>query len=841
MALILRGVDQILPADGAGYEHGSLTSLLREWATEAPFCELPFTSLLIADNLNDVEPLVAFDAHAARIARAAARRGRPRGGARAAPSAATPAAFAADARLPASSRAPSSASRSRRSRAWSGCAPTRAQPIDDADLRAIKKELVERDAGGLVEFVESPRTLDDYQGQQALKRWLRQDIALWRAGDLKALPEGYLLCGPVGTGKTFLVECLAGEAGVPVVKLKNFRDRWVGSSEGNLEKIFRLVRALGRCMVFIDEADQALGRRESGSGDSGLSGRLYSMIAQEMADPANRGRVVWILASSRPDLIEVDLKRPGRVDVKVPLLPTTTPAESAQLVGALAKRYGLALDAAALEELEPRLPTAAHAGRRRGARGEGLSPRAHAERSRRRRRSRRASRATRTRCRPTCSRLQMRLAVREATDLAFVPPAFRKLADAPQGRMKRGRSYLWAAFNARPFGMPVPPNWFGVAAFGLLGAFVHPGFWLIGAGVEGLYLWALSRQRALPRDGRRDERRGGRAVDSRYRALADPLDAEARAGQAGDRAAGRARSSSMLGRTGANEAQIARGAADGVAAPEAARRARLVPRRSSRRRSARTGASTTRSGGRTARLRRGDDGRRAAPQPRAAARGHRARGARRTPTPAGAASWSTPSSSACASRSRSCASRRCSPPTSRASPSPSTRSPASLNEANRWLKDQRELFAGLESLTDEPPPAELLQPKGRAARRQRASERASEEAPGRLGEDEGHEPHCRAPPGARLGRRERRHPAALRRADRPRRLPLARAAAEAATRGAPTRRREAAETPRAAGRCGARADRAGRGHARARGGGALRAARQRRRRSTSASTPATAG
>ncbi len=127
----------------------------------------------------------------------------------------------------------------------------------------------------------------------------------------------------------------------PCVKLKNFRDRWVGSSEGNLEKIFRLIRALGRCMVFIDEADQTLGRRDSGSGDSGLSGRLYSMIAQEMADTGNRGRVVWILASSRPDLIEVDLKRPGRVDVKVPLLPTTTQAESAGLIAALARRYGL--------------------------------------------------------------------------------------------------------------------------------------------------------------------------------------------------------------------------------------------------------------------------------------------------------------------------------------------------------------------------------------------------------------------------------------------------------------------------------------------------------------------
>jgi len=52
--------------------------------------------------------------------------------------------------------------------------------------------------------------------------------------------------------------------------------------------------------------------------------------------------------------------------------------------------------------------------------------------------------------------------------------------------------YWWAAFNARPLGMPIPPNWFGIAAIGLLGAFVHPGLWLIGAGLELAYLKLLA-------------------------------------------------------------------------------------------------------------------------------------------------------------------------------------------------------------------------------------------------------------------------------------------------------------------------------------------------------------
>ncbi|HEY5808830.1 MAG TPA: ATP-binding protein [Povalibacter sp.] len=425
VAVILRGIDQIVPGDGSGYEHGSLSSMLREWASEAPFSDLPFTSILIADNLNDIEPLIAFDTHTARI-----RVPLPDAPAleRALDILRTqqPAAFPAGAKLDqlAGSLAGVTVS------ALESLIKVRGhskQPLAAADLTRIKKELVERDSAGLVEFIEARRTLDDYHGQDALKRWLRQDIALWQAGDLKALPMGYLLCGPVGTGKTFLVECLAGEAGVPVVKLKNFRDRWVGSSEGNLEKIFRLVRALGRCMVFIDEADQTLGRRESGGGDSGLSGRLYSMIAQEMSDSANRGRVLWILASSRPDLIEVDLKRPGRVDVKVPLMPTATQAESAALLGALAKRYGLAIESADLGRLESKMPILLTPGA-----AEALVVKAY----RHSRTQNVAAPAALEACligyqNPVPAdvlEFQMRIAAREATDLAFMPEAFRKFA-----------------------------------------------------------------------------------------------------------------------------------------------------------------------------------------------------------------------------------------------------------------------------------------------------------------------------------------------------------------------------------------------------------------------------
>jgi hypothetical protein len=301
------------------------------------------------------------------------------------------------------------------------------QPIGAADLVALKKQLIERDANGLIEFIKPDRTLEDLHGQDKIKQWIRQDIALWKSNDLQAMPMGYLLCGPVGTGKTYMVECIAGEAGYPVVKLKNFRDKWVGSTESNLEKIFRLLQALGRCFVFVDEADQALGKRDAGANDSGVSGRVYQMMAEEMSNTRNRGKIVWILASSRPDLIEVDLKRPGRVDVKIPLFPATTPEEGFGLIRALGKKRGLDIPKEAFDGVKDKIPTLLTPGAAetlsikvyRHVKVDKLSP-TDALKD--------ALSDYQSPVPREVMEFQIALAVREASDLEFVPADFRKLA-----------------------------------------------------------------------------------------------------------------------------------------------------------------------------------------------------------------------------------------------------------------------------------------------------------------------------------------------------------------------------------------------------------------------------
>lgn len=223
-------------------------------------------------------------------------------------------------------------------------------------LSRLRKETIEKEAMGRLEFMESRRTLDDVAGHVEAKRWLRQDAQLIRRGAYNALPMGYLITGRIGTGKTYLVQCFAGECGVPFVELKNFREKWVGATEGNLEKIFSILKALGQVVVFVDEADQITGRRGGSEGDSGLSGRIYGMLAKEMSNTENRGKIIWIFATSRPDLLEVDLKRQGRLDVHIPLFPPVEPEEVKELFLAMAKKLDLDLKDDQLPKLEFRNP-----------------------------------------------------------------------------------------------------------------------------------------------------------------------------------------------------------------------------------------------------------------------------------------------------------------------------------------------------------------------------------------------------------------------------------------------------------------------------------------------------
>jgi AAA+ superfamily predicted ATPase len=213
---------------------------------------------------------------------------------------------------------------------------------DSERFRRLKKTIIERQCQGLLEFIEPPHTLDLVVGQEAAKERLRADAHLIARGQLDTAPMGYLLCGPVGTGKSFLAECYAGSIGIPCVKLRNFRSKYVGETEGNLEQVLTVLRSLGPVVVIIDEADAALGTRQS-EGDSGTSSRVFSMIASQMGDTRYRGKIVWMLLTSRPDLLPIDLKRQGRAEVHIPMFYPQDEAEVRDMFVTMARKNKVTL------------------------------------------------------------------------------------------------------------------------------------------------------------------------------------------------------------------------------------------------------------------------------------------------------------------------------------------------------------------------------------------------------------------------------------------------------------------------------------------------------------------
>ena len=207
-------------------------------------------------------------------------------------------------------------------------------------LSSLKKEFIEAEAYGFLEFVETDYNLDMVAGHKEAKTHLRQAAQALKNNRPDVMPMGYLISGPVGTGKTFMITCFAGEIGIPMVKLKNFRSQWQGATEGNLEKILTILEAMTPVAVMIDEADAMLGNRDA-SGDSGVSQRVFGQIASFMSNPKHRGRIIFFLVTARPDLMPIDLKRQGRAEEHLALFYPSTREGREELLNVMMKRTGV--------------------------------------------------------------------------------------------------------------------------------------------------------------------------------------------------------------------------------------------------------------------------------------------------------------------------------------------------------------------------------------------------------------------------------------------------------------------------------------------------------------------
>ena len=201
-----------------------------------------------------------------------------------------------------------------------------------------KREIIERECAGILEFVQPKHGFDAVGGMDEVKRELSRVAKDIRQGRTAHVPMGFLFVGPMGTGKTFVAEAFAKESGLTCVKFGSFRSKWVGATESNLERILAVVGAMGQVIVIIDEVDRALAGNDGGS-DGGTESRVIARLKEFMADTKNRGRVLFVLMTNRPDKLDTDIKRTGRIDRKIPFFYAQSAEEVEPIAKALMRRH----------------------------------------------------------------------------------------------------------------------------------------------------------------------------------------------------------------------------------------------------------------------------------------------------------------------------------------------------------------------------------------------------------------------------------------------------------------------------------------------------------------------
>ncbi len=197
------------------------------------------------------------------------------------------------------------------------------KPVCRGDVVKQVEQFIQTQLGeDVVEFKKPEHSLEDVIGATRLKEFLsKYMLPRLRLPDDRALP-GAAVAGPIGGGKTFIFEAVAAELDMPVLVLKSIRSQWFGQTDVIFERLKRVLTALEKVVIFVDEADTQFGG--VGEGAHETERRLTGKIQGMMSDPTLRGKVIWLLMTARIHLLSPDIRRPGRVgDLIIPVLDPT--------------------------------------------------------------------------------------------------------------------------------------------------------------------------------------------------------------------------------------------------------------------------------------------------------------------------------------------------------------------------------------------------------------------------------------------------------------------------------------------------------------------------------------
>ncbi|HEY4674325.1 MAG TPA: CDC48 family AAA ATPase [Nitrososphaerales archaeon] len=204
-----------------------------------------------------------------------------------------------------------------------------AMTVNAQDFRDARKEIVPT---AMREFyVEIPSVpWSSIGGLEDIKKKLQENV-IWALTKPEVFhkvgvkpPRGVLMYGPPGCGKTLLARAIATESGANFITVRGpeILSKWVGESEKAVREIFRKARTSTPCIIFFDEIDSIAAGRSMESEDSGVGERVLSQLLTEIDTISSSEEVFVIGATNRPDILDISLLRPGRLDLLIYIKPS---------------------------------------------------------------------------------------------------------------------------------------------------------------------------------------------------------------------------------------------------------------------------------------------------------------------------------------------------------------------------------------------------------------------------------------------------------------------------------------------------------------------------------------
>jgi SpoVK/Ycf46/Vps4 family AAA+-type ATPase len=176
--------------------------------------------------------------------------------------------------------------------------------IDRKDINIIKSSAIHAISQGQLEVVIPEKTMADVIGLDQIKRFLKRQVDLARSMNSSSMPSMMLFVGQPGCGKSHMFEAYANELGWSYLKIANLRSMWVGQSEALTQQALEIIEQCAPCIVEVDECDQILGGRSVNAGDAGVDARIFGMILAATGNSRLRGKVQWLMATNRPDILD---------------------------------------------------------------------------------------------------------------------------------------------------------------------------------------------------------------------------------------------------------------------------------------------------------------------------------------------------------------------------------------------------------------------------------------------------------------------------------------------------------------------------------------------------------